>query len=1239
MGGKSSTSTSSVSIPPEVLARYNAVNARAETAAAQPFQNYTGQFVAGLTPEQQAGVGQTATASQTAQPYYQAAAGMTLGAGQNVGPLTSGQISQYMNPFTQAVVTPTMEALKQQQGQQLAEQQGQAIKGGAFGGDRAGLQRAQLQGQQNLGLAQAIAPIYQQGYGQAVQTAAGQQNVAAQDLARQMQSAQQLAGLGTGAQAAGLQGAQALIGAGTLGQQTQQADLTANYQQFLQQRGYDFQTAQFLANIAMGTGALSGSTTSTTQPAPFFSDARLKHDAKKIGETNDGLPIYSFKYNGSDQTQIGLMAQDVEKKKPEAVGLAPAADGHMYKTVDYDKATRARKYAGGGLVGANYDPSSMGGAVTPDMMGQGFAGGGLVDATDLAAILASQQKSFNPHGQGNMGVGTPGATGIVPAASLPTPKLVVAAQMPKQPPSGLAQTMGAVGDLGKAWDIGSSALDMGKKGFGMAKDLLNNQVASPDELKQGQADYEAAGSPQPPRRPGDFAGGGLVVPRHGYALDGSVDNDGNDDEKSGIVIPGQKGGIPLSAGLKAAELAVAKPAGGGQQGGLGSTIKDAAGLISGVKTIGEGASSLMSFLPSMFAANGGLVPRDGYTRGGTPTNGIAGTGLGDVDMAALQDIADAPPTVPTGLVATTNDNTTEEAHPFMRQVPKEYLPFYREASERTGVPAHILAAKDKVESSFNPTKIGGSGEIGLSQVLESTARDPGYGLRGVEPATLRDPRASINFGADYLAGRAKSAGIKDWSNPEQAAAALRAYNGGGDPRYVQKIYGNLNMPAPEGSYETPSPSRPSAPTGLNASLMKYLPTTKDAKTGEEGVNWKQVLVPLATGLAGMAASPSRYLGAAALQGLGAGAQAYTNLEKQQADVDSTRVATAAAAINAARSSFDPVNKVVWGKDGTPMLMMDYIKLTPAQKAAFGYAGGALAQPMVDKAISSYMSSTAPKASTTDNKPNPLAVPTPDETLASHPLVGKSTLSHAANEAPKIFDPSSASASTAAAESATYAKQASAGASIARENAPNISSLVTNVAKRLQGTGWEEGGTAFVARNELTKALGTVASAVTGKTVSNIPEAQDLIEKTNTLSAGNMAKSVGQESAQALEAYRNANPTGNMTREAQADLTAQLAMLAKKAQDKGDHKNVYGQLAKTQGFTEADQAFNEDNAYKYLPEKNLFKQAILNYPTQLEKMYNGEATPEHIDEFFKLLAKQKGIPYAPDMRSYFRRGGQ
>ena len=77
-GGKSQTSTSTVSIPPEVLARYNSVNAQAQQAAAAPFQPYTGEFVAPINQTQQSGIAATGAAAGQAQPYYGAAAGLTL---------------------------------------------------------------------------------------------------------------------------------------------------------------------------------------------------------------------------------------------------------------------------------------------------------------------------------------------------------------------------------------------------------------------------------------------------------------------------------------------------------------------------------------------------------------------------------------------------------------------------------------------------------------------------------------------------------------------------------------------------------------------------------------------------------------------------------------------------------------------------------------------------------------------------------------------------------------------------------------------------------------------------------------------------------------------------------------------------------------------------------------------------------------------------------------------------------
>jgi hypothetical protein len=463
MGGKSTTSTQTVSIPPEVMARYNAVNARAEDVAATPFKQYGGQFVAPLSPTQQAGVQNTNTAAGVAQPYYGAATGLTLSGAQDVGALTPGQIAYYQNPYTQSVVDPTLKALRQQQGQQLSQQQTDAIRAGAFGGDRAGLQRSVLQGQQGLATAQAIAPLYQQGYGQAVQTAAGQQGVVASDLTRRMQAGQQLAGLGAGAQQAAIQGAQAQIQAGGVEQQTQQADLTARYQQFLQERGYPFQVAQFLANIAMGTGALSGSTTTTEQPAGLFSDKRLKHDAERVGYTDDGLPIYTFKYNGDNKTQMGVMAQDVEKKHPDAVGEAQASDGHMYKTVDYDKLDAKERAYGGGL-----DVNSMGGAVMePGAFARGgYLGGGLVGDTEMRSMMTNMKKPLGMYQQAGLYGSTPYQTPYGPGLGIrgdavPVPSLVTAGSL-KAPPKGAVQealstyqTMKGLGDMGSGiYDLG-----------------------------------------------------------------------------------------------------------------------------------------------------------------------------------------------------------------------------------------------------------------------------------------------------------------------------------------------------------------------------------------------------------------------------------------------------------------------------------------------------------------------------------------------------------------------------------------------------------------------------------------------------------------------------------------------------------------------------------------------------------------------------------------------------------------
>jgi hypothetical protein len=120
------------------------------------------------------------------------------------------------------------------------------------------------------------------------------------------------------------------------------------------------------------------------------------------------------------------------------------------------------------------------------------------------------------------------------------------------------------------------------------------------------------------------------------------------------------------------------------------------------------------------------------------------------------------------------------------QVPKEYIPFYEEASKRTGIPVNVLEAQSAQESGFNPGATGSAGEIGITQIKPGTATNPGYGLTGVQnPDVLRDPRTNINFGADYL--KARAGANVDWTDPNQVAAALGAYNGGGDKQYAQHV--------------------------------------------------------------------------------------------------------------------------------------------------------------------------------------------------------------------------------------------------------------------------------------------------------------------------------------------------------------------------------------------------------------------------------------------------------------------
>jgi hypothetical protein len=84
-----------------------------------------------------------------------------------------------------------------------------------------------------------------------------------------------------------------------------------------------------------GLGSALGLIGGIAGRAMFASDEGVKEAITPVGKLDDGQTVYKYRYKGDDRTQIGLIAQEVEREHPEAV-----AEVGGIKMVDYDKATR-----------------------------------------------------------------------------------------------------------------------------------------------------------------------------------------------------------------------------------------------------------------------------------------------------------------------------------------------------------------------------------------------------------------------------------------------------------------------------------------------------------------------------------------------------------------------------------------------------------------------------------------------------------------------------------------------------------------------------------------------------------------------------------------------------------------------------------------------------------------------------------------------------------------------------------
>jgi len=261
-------------------------------------------------------------------------------------PTTWGQVSGNLSPIAGMSANPYQTPGFSDALNTLTQNITSNVKGAyaASGRDPSGA--GSFAGSLGRGLMQGEAPILQSQYNQ--------------NLGNIMNANQMLsnAGINT-SQAMSGNMMSALQGAGLL-PSLAMGPAAAQYQAANQVYGQPIQNLNMLTTPAMGLGGMGGTTTGvgtatgTQTPAndPWanviggisgaagllgaFSDRRLKTDVKDIGRTHDNQKIYSYRFKGSMMPQIGMMADEVEKKTPEAVMTGPEG----LKRVRYDMATR-----------------------------------------------------------------------------------------------------------------------------------------------------------------------------------------------------------------------------------------------------------------------------------------------------------------------------------------------------------------------------------------------------------------------------------------------------------------------------------------------------------------------------------------------------------------------------------------------------------------------------------------------------------------------------------------------------------------------------------------------------------------------------------------------------------------------------------------------------------------------------------------------------------------------------------
>lgn len=357
---------------------------------ANPYQTYGGQRIQGFTPMQQ----------QAFQNYGNQQVAGQLGLGSNLagmaglGSINAGQdyfnmatdprsISSFMSPYMQNVVdTQKNEAFRDYE-KGLGSLNARAVGQGAFGGNRAALERSEAG--RNLGTQLAN-----------IQATGSQNAFNAAQQAQQFGAGLGLQGYGQGLQAASTLGqlgqtqfgqqmgiSDALARAGAVQQAQGQQGLDLAYQDFTQQKNYPYQQLAFQSDMLRGLPlSQSSQQMYSAQPSTMSQLGGLGTTALGIygmsgGFKKDGGVIKGYKEGGKIGYLDGGEVQSMTTEQLEQLLRSPNLNPLEVEQIQEALMIR-RRMAANPQADEMMSRSGIAAIGTGDMVPEGMAGGGII---------------------------------------------------------------------------------------------------------------------------------------------------------------------------------------------------------------------------------------------------------------------------------------------------------------------------------------------------------------------------------------------------------------------------------------------------------------------------------------------------------------------------------------------------------------------------------------------------------------------------------------------------------------------------------------------------------------------------------------------------------------------------------------------------------------------------------------------------------------------------------------------